>query len=678
MGTARETGVKEAGETGPLLLTGRRAFLAWAELTGFWAIVFSQQSFQRIASGPEAYTAVGADRLDVLLVIVLVALLPPTVAWLVEIAIWRLGSGEAARIFHAALFGATLAVFYWQFAVGNGLPAVARFLPAVLLLAGGCHLYLRARVVKQFAELLSLATPIVIAVFCLTYPTIDQLLPQRDPQPIARIKPDTPVVMVVFDEFPLDNLLNQRGSIDSRLFPEFARLAESSTWYSQARGVAPQTLLALPTIMTGSLPDPDPEDPVDLPVPSPRNFPDNLCGLLAEGGYRLHTRETITEFCGSRNARISRLTKLVTRSMVPGVIPPGNLLPRIGTELNTRLPEPISDAFAGRKEDLDRFIEGIDRNPRTFNFMHSVLPHQAWMYLPDGATYMPDLRLGLRTWSRPARERAFQQVMIQTSMVDRKIGRLIARMRSAGIWDRSLFIVTADHGIDLSFGNRPVGRMTANDMRSLVRESAGAILPVPLFVKFPGQKRGRIDRAEVTSADLAPTILGQLGVTLPDRTGVDGRPLGEEHRDPAGPVVAYDENGPVRTSRRQYNRVRRQAQALRDRLFGNGSFYALGGHPELIGRPVAVETRLTPLPGPVLGSPTGTPGDPKTFAGRWVFRTDRPTDPRAAVAIAVNGKIAATARPMFDPESSAWTVGTVLPDTAFSTGANEVRLYAIG
>src|SRR3954453_8720004 len=40
-----------------------------------------------------------------------------------------------------------------------------------------------------------------------------------------------PVVFVVFDEFPADDLLRPDGTIDAERFPNFAELASISTWF---------------------------------------------------------------------------------------------------------------------------------------------------------------------------------------------------------------------------------------------------------------------------------------------------------------------------------------------------------------------------------------------------------------------------------------------------------------
>ena len=56
-----------------------------------------------------------------------------------------------------------------------------------------------------------------------------------------------PVVVVLFDELPLVSLLDPAsGDLNRRLFPNFARLSDSATWYRQASTVDTATVDAVP------------------------------------------------------------------------------------------------------------------------------------------------------------------------------------------------------------------------------------------------------------------------------------------------------------------------------------------------------------------------------------------------------------------------------------------------
>ena len=60
-----------------------------------------------------------------------------------------------------------------------------------------------------------------------------------------------PVVMIVFDEFPLMSLLDSQGKVDARVYPNFAEFAARSTWYRNATGIGGWTPHAMPAMLSG-------------------------------------------------------------------------------------------------------------------------------------------------------------------------------------------------------------------------------------------------------------------------------------------------------------------------------------------------------------------------------------------------------------------------------------------
>jgi len=65
-----------------------------------------------------------------------------------------------------------------------------------------------------------------------------------------------PIVMVVFDEFADTALLNAKHQIDRERNPNFAALADDSTWYRNASSVADMTPRAVPGIVSVMLMSP--------------------------------------------------------------------------------------------------------------------------------------------------------------------------------------------------------------------------------------------------------------------------------------------------------------------------------------------------------------------------------------------------------------------------------------
>lgn len=86
--------------------------------------------------------------------------------------------------------------------------------------------------------------------------------------------------------------------------------------------------------------------------------------------------------------------------------------------------------------------------------------------------------------------------------VDFWLGELIAGLKERGLYDRTVLVVTADHGDEfLEHGGLEHGRTYYEEM-----------VRVPLVVRVPGRKNGRTIEQQVGLIDLMPTILDLLDV----------------------------------------------------------------------------------------------------------------------------------------------------------------------
>ena len=120
------------------------------------------------------------------------------------------------------------------------------------------------------------------------------------------------------------------------------------------------------------------------------------------------------------------------------------------------------------------------------------------------------------TGSSPGRHtEAYQRYLLQVGYTDAALGLVLRRLRETGLYDRALVIVTADHGV----GFRP--RRPATPLRRPT--NLDEIGFVPLFVKLPGQRRGRIGDALGEEPRRGPD--GRARARAPLRSKVEGRPL---------------------------------------------------------------------------------------------------------------------------------------------------------
>jgi len=97
------------------------------------------------------------------------------------------------------------------------------------------------------------------------------------------------IVLLVFDELSLGALLDDNLEIRADLFPNFARLAAESDWYTQVSTVAARTRLAVPGLLTGKMANP-------ASSPDFAHHPINLFSML-EPFYDLNVFEPVSKLC---------------------------------------------------------------------------------------------------------------------------------------------------------------------------------------------------------------------------------------------------------------------------------------------------------------------------------------------------------------------------------------------
>ena len=112
--------------------------------------------------------------------------------------------------------------------------------------------------------------------------------------PDAKGRP--PVVVLILDEFPTDDLLRPDGRIDARRFPNFARLASMSTWFPNAFTVYDSTFKAVPAILDARLPEKG-------STPDVRSHQPSVYHLMHRLGYEIHKAR---RGCARARARAGR------------------------------------------------------------------------------------------------------------------------------------------------------------------------------------------------------------------------------------------------------------------------------------------------------------------------------------------------------------------------------------
>jgi hypothetical protein len=635
----------------------------------------SQPVIALLDGNRELLVAENATWFDALLLIVLIGVVPPLLAtgyaWLASrLSPWI---GDIVYLFLLGLFCVPFAVGLAKRAEPSALATIAF---AGVAAAGAVFLYARVRAVRMLATVM-VALPVVgLLLFARALPELDGEAHAAVVASGAPVRAPHPVVFVVFDEFPVRSLLTREGSIDDVRYPHFARLARDGTWYPNATTVHDSTKVALPSILTGRKAHQD-----YLPIAA--NYPDNLFTALMGARYELDVHEATTRLCPPVecteydqpiSARLKGLLNRVRPVYLARVLPRSVQPSFRDVDFERVQGGKMNEALVG----FNGLLAGIERNePRsTIHFAHVLVPHSPWRFFPSGKTYNFDGRDGLVDRDHWIDQRwptlqAQQQHLLQVGFTDRLLGKLLERLDDTGMYDDALVIVLADHGISFRPGA---------SHRWASPENLWDIANVPLFVKYPNQRRGSVDRRPARIVDVVPTVAEVLGLSLPFR--VDGTSL-------RGPVpgrsmieLSNRDGIEFRASLRSMFARRQALLAQQARDFGQGSqsMFSIGDARELLGTSVTAEGPA-PREGlrveiesraafDVVNTRSGFV--PAEISG--IVRGER-LDPTTEVAVAVNGRIRALTKPV-DWEGKQ-VLGALVAENSFRDGSNRVDMYLI-
>jgi hypothetical protein len=640
-------------------------------LTAIWAYGVSQPVFSLIEGNASFLVLRDSTRADAVVFALLVALGVPLAA----IAYVRLAavlSRWVADMLYLAVLAAFLAPIALRLVKSSDPGRGAAVVAAALLCAAGVACYVRWRPVRLFVGFSLVLPAFALVSFLHTLPVTGEA---RAAEGGVRTPSGPPVVVVVFDEFPVSSLLTASGQIDGVRYPGFGRLAREGTWYPNATTVHGYTDHAVPAILTGQAPAND-----ELPIL--RDHPGNLFTLLADL-YSFRVHETMTRLCPEtscprkRESFLGRLDALVgdvsdayffdtvPRSVTgvpPGLIPADKLFQR--------------RAYATVQE-FEGFLGEIsgDEPSGRLHFIHVLLPHVPWHFLPSGKRY------GFETvgqaagssdehgsWSSTQR---LQRHLLQVQYVDTLVRKLLGRLDEEALFDRSLVAVVADHGASFWPGA---------DRRDATADHLSDIASVPLFVKFPEQAHGSTDLRAARTTDVLPTIADVLGVAVP--WPLDGASLLDAA--PARARVSMLSKGGVRFDA-SVETVRQQLVATARRntsSFGEGSdsLYRIGAATELLGlrvpdTPLSPTVRVRIEDGEQLRDVRLASDFLPVHVSAVVSRGQ--IGPSAELAVAVNGRIRALTR-SFRDDAGTERFRALVPPSALAEGSNRVDVYAIG
>jgi hypothetical protein len=508
------------------------------------------------------------------------------------------------------------------------------------------------------------------------------LLGRQTAQPATAARsvgPHPPLVVIFFDEFPTLSLLDDQGRLDAQRFPNFVRLARDSTWYRNATTPISSTPYAIPSMLSGRY-------PVRAAAPHYSQYPNNLFTLLA-GTYDLRVHESVIQLCPPKDCARASTSKaglpallgdsaallrqiVSSRDTDRNLVTGGFTEPTVKGAADEHNPAPTDTKFRwdrrGDNQPL-RFREFVDglRPSQTpaLHFLHLILPHQAFRYLPSGTQYAP--RYELLPDGPEMKAFWHERHLLQAQYTDRLLGVAMDALRDSGLYEQATVLVTADHGISFN---------PATELRlpNKAQANAAEIAWVPLFIKAPGQDTARVDDRNFIHVDLLPTLADYAGVEL------------------RGPVDGVSALGPPRKTADKpfYNRVGQPYQLESEReaavvLRGPRALPYRHKLPraDLVGRAVA-DLRITD------GGPAVTVAragefrrvDPASGTLPAIVQGTLPASVPAGreIAIALNGKVGAVALVM--PPSTARKhrfAGLISDESLFRPGPNRLELFLV-
>jgi hypothetical protein len=654
-------------------------------LFGLFNLTVARPLYEILAQYAEFFVFKRISRIELILFTLVLSFVIPGILALIRFLISKL-SQTAGRIFYWVLITTFTLAFVLpgmnrQNFVGNHVFMIAIVVVCAITTLG----YFRFPWLRLFYLYLASAL-IIVPILFLGSPEIRELLFSKPIDlPNVNIDSETPIIFVVFDEFPLISLLDENRNIDAERFPHFARLAHEWNWYRAASTVAERTPESLAAILTGMYPKKD-------SLPTTLDYPKNLFTLFGKS-YDLNVFETVTWM--DPGAIVFEKNKIqLWKSLFTdlSLVYLHIILPRI---YSTQLP-PITQSWGDFASDSEQgktdrhmhsknpdahmqsFLNSIQKTKRPpIYFIHAKAPHLPWYLLPSGRNYgsqtFEGMNLVFARWiaDEAAVQRAYQRHLMQVGFVDHWIGMLIEKLKKLELYDRSVIVITADHGISFT---------PDSAFRAVSQTNSEEIIFVPLFIKAPGQSVGRTLDWNVQTIDIVPTIAELTGVTIPWK--VDGISITDSPPEQQRVRLICSES-----CKKQFQfdgDFKFQNLALKRKLnwFGSGKKIENLSAPcrEMIGKQVTKSESAPDLSyrfrNPELFSNVSFKLNliPVFVAGRIHSNSNEPK--QLTLAVSVNGIFRATT--MSVPlDSKTHNFDALIPEESLQVGKNDVQIFLL-
>jgi Sulfatase len=526
----------------------------------------------------------------------------------------------------------------------------------------------------------------------------------------ANINPTAPVVWVIFDELPLNSLLDEKLEIDKLRYPGFAEIAASGYWFRNASTVSSWTEHAVPAILAGKYPDLKKKQ-----MPYLRDFPVNLFTLLGNK-YEMRVWEQVTQLCPSQMCKqqsqkpfTERMRSLLLDSAVVylHLIFPEDwkvMLPSISTSWGDFA---VTDTAEGDKKIkkskkglirhegdwsddewlFNEFLNGIQKSTKpSLDFVHITFPHVPYRYLPSGKKYARNLdtvddRGYVKAWGEdewPGVQQ-YQRYLLQLSLADKFLVRLVQRLKEQGMFDEVVLVISTDHGTSFK---------TKEYSRRVSQRNASDVMLVPLMIKVPQQNKAVIDDRNIETIDILPSVLGAAGAQIDSSQarslGTDGSNVFDPNFSPRQNKYFFTLDG-KNSKKLEFGSVLDNSETIKKNLawFGDRSLFSVGTKTELHGKSLKDIERLIDSDFKLTIDNQedfhNVGADPEFIPAMisGVIEDYQGREKKYIILVLVNGVVRASTANVSNKDGATNSFMAMVPEESFVPGENKVEAFIL-
>ncbi len=501
-------------------------------IIGLFNFAVAQPLYDLCGRQAEFFVAHNTTRIDFIYITVALSILLPFILFLLELPLYAIKK-KLGDTFHYIIIGAlitlsTIPLIKKVFTTQDILIVLSAISIGIFVTLG----YKKIEALRTICTVSILGAILFPTIFLLVSPVSKIFISSgtnagTENRNINKSAQSAPVTLIVFDEFETSGLMDENMMIDNDRFPNFASFSENAHWFRKATAVDISTAYAVPAILTGKTPD------GNARLPIIKDYPNNLFSLLS-GTYNINAHEILSNLSDEEGAEITpdvghttdlRYTLGDMGIIYLHIVAPGSLsknLPSISHAWKGFFQENKTKSKGNNTKQLKRnrvdqvnnFIAGIEKTEKpSLNFLHIKLPHHWYNYSSTGKNYAPGslmdgltIKNGIRNqWmdEKALVDLAHLRYLLQVGFTDTLFGKILSALKSKGIYDESLIIVMADHGVSFRPGQ---------PHRPLTEQNFPDVMTLPLMVKLPNQKKGAINDAFVKTIDVLPTIVDVLDI----------------------------------------------------------------------------------------------------------------------------------------------------------------------